>query len=160
MNRSGNTGVILVIIVALAAAALALRPTTTNTEMLPPVVLPDPGEEPAAGVVITLRQSGGFSLLGFTFDDVTRTGTVQFYAPAGCYEQLTIGDPWPAPFEQCTGPVSTEGTVSGGGIAATGQSIVTVEVEVSEDCYTSLAAGDAWPPATAACSIDIEQASG
>lgn len=145
MNRPSNTGLVLVIIVALAAAVLALRPTVTETEVLPPVNLPDPGEEPAA-VVVALRESGGFSLLGLTLGEVTRTVTVQFYAPAGCYEQLTTGDSWPAPSPVCTGPVSIEGTVSGGGIAATGESIVAVNVIVTEDCFASIAAGDNWPP--------------
>ena len=160
MSPPGNTGLILVIVVALAAAAFALRPTTTETEVLPPISLPDPGEEPAAAVVIALRESGGFSLLGFAVGEVTRTGTVQFYAPAGCHEQLTTGDPWPAPIAQCTSPVSIEGTVSGGGIAATGESIVTVDVDVKKDCYASLAAGDTWPPATTACSVHIKRARG
>ena len=146
MNRSSNTGLVLVIVVALAAVVLALRPTMTETEVLPAVTLPDPGEEPAAAVVIALRESGGFSLLGLTLGEVTRTVTVQFYAPAGCYEQVATGDSWPAPFADCASQVPIEGTVSGGGIAATGESIVAVDVTVTEDCFASVAAGDGWPP--------------
>lgn len=146
MNRPSNTGFVVVIAIALALAALALRPTMTETEVLPPVSLPDPGEDPAAAVVIALRESGGFSLLGLTFGDVTHTATVQFYAPAGCHEQLTTGDAWPTPFPECAAQVPIAGTVSGGGIAATGESIVAVDVVVTEECYRAVAAGDTWPP--------------
>ncbi len=119
--------------------------------MLPTVTLPDPTHEPAAAVVIGRHQSGGFSLLGLDFGKVTHTISVEFYAPAGCFDRVTAGDPWPAPFEECTGPVPIAGIVSGGGIAATGQSIVEVDLDVSEDCYRSISRGDYWPPATNAC---------
>jgi hypothetical protein len=146
VNRAGASGLVVVIIAALALAALALRPAMTETEVLAPVSLPDPGEDPAAAVVIALRESGGFSLLGLAFGDVTHTVTVQFYAPAGCYEQLTTGDAWPSPLPECSGPVPIEGTVSGGGTAATRESIVAVDVVVTADCYSSITAGDSWPP--------------
>ncbi len=151
MNRPSNTGFILIFVVALAAAALALRPTTTETEVLPPVTLPDPGEDPTNAAVAGLRQSGGFSLLGLAFGDVTHTAVVQLSAPTGCYELVTTGDPWPAPFKQCDMPFAIEGTVSGGGIAVTGESIIAVDVTVTEACYITIAPGDPWPTATDAC---------
>jgi hypothetical protein len=137
---------VVVIVVALALAALALRPGMTETEVLPPVSLPDPGEKPGVAVVIALRESGGFSLLGLKLGDVTHTVTVQFYAPPGCYEQVATGDSWPPRAAECANQVPIEGTVSGGGIAATGESIVAVDVSVTEACYTSIAPGANWPP--------------
>ena len=145
VNRAGTSGLVVVIVAALAVAAVALRPTMTETEVLAPVSLPDPGEDPAAAVVIALRESGAFSLLGLTFGEVTHTVTVQFYAPAGCYEQLTTGDSWPIPSAECANQVPIRGTVSGGGIAATGESIVAVDVVVTADCYESITAGDSRP---------------
>jgi len=145
MSRSNGAGYVLIIAAAFAIVFVALRPTTTATEVLPPVSLPDPGADSPSAVVLSTRESGGFSLFGLTIGERTRTVTIQFYAPEGCYEQLATGDRWPATSEQCAGPVEAEGTVSGGGIAATGESIVAVDVVVDEVCFDSISAGDAWP---------------
>ena len=144
-------GVVVLVFVVVAALALSLRPTTRETVVLPPVAFPDPGEMPAAAVVVALRESTGFSLFGYAIGDVTRRVTVQFYAPAGCDERLATGDRWPTPFAECTGRVSSEGTISGRGIAATGESIVAVDVDVSESCFASISHGDPWPPVGEAC---------
>jgi hypothetical protein len=145
MSRSNGAGYVLIVAVAFAIVVVALRSTTTETEVLPPVSLPDPGADSPSAVVISTRESGGFSLFGLTFGEQTRTVTVQFYAPEGCYEQLATGDRWPVAYEQCAGPVEVDGTVSGGGIAATGESIVAVDVVVDEACFDSIRAGDPWP---------------
>jgi hypothetical protein len=140
-----------VIVIALAALVLVVRPTTTETEVILPASLPDPSEESPDAVVIGLRQSGGFSVFGITFGDVTHTAMLQFYIPAGCHDLVTIGEPLPPPFTECAGPGGIEGTVSGGGITAGGESIVTVEIIVTEDCYRSIVPGDRWPPVGSAC---------
>ena len=156
-RRGANTGpatttaAVVVVLVALAAAGLALRSTSKETDVLPGVTLPDPIREPAAAVVIGRHRSGGISLLGLDFGEVTRTVSVEFYAPAGCFDRVAEGDPWPTPVEECAVAVPIAGIVSGGGIAATGQSIVEVDVTVGEDCYQSIDRGDSWPPATDAC---------
>ena len=138
MSRPGSTVFVALVAFTVMAVALALRPTLTRTEVLPPVGLPDPGGDPAAAVVVAMRQSGGFSLLGLAFSEQTHTITIQFYAPGGCYEQLTSGDKWPVQLEQCASGVAVEGIVSGSGVTATGESIVAVDVVVTEACFESL----------------------
>jgi len=145
MSRSSSAGYVLIIAVALAVAVVALRPTMTDTETLPPASLPDPGAGSPEAVVIDMRKSGGFSVLGLTFGEQTRTVTVQFYAPEGCYGLLTNGDSWPIAADECAGAVEVDGTVSGGGVAATGESIVAVDVVVEEVCFSSISTGDVWP---------------
>lgn len=150
-----KTAVTLAALLILAAATLAVPSTATETDVLPTITMPDPAEAPAAAVVIGLRRSVGFSLLGIDFGEVAHTVSVQLYAPAGCIDHITQGDSWPVPFEGCAGPVTIAGVVSGGGIAATGESIIVIDVDVSEDCYESIRRGEYWPPTSATCSAHL-----
>ncbi len=151
MNRISNASIIVVVLVLAAAVVLALRPGSTETEVLPDVPLPDPLDDPAGAVVVGLYESGGFSLLGLQFGTVTRTLSVQFHAAPGCFDHASFGDPWPTPFEECSSAVTIEGTISGGGIAPTGETIVSVDVEVPGDCYDTVSRGDRWPLSAAVC---------
>lgn len=56
------------------------------------------------------------------------------------------------PDRECASPVPIAGVISGGGITPTGETIVTVDVEVSGDCYDTIIVGDEWPPRATACS--------
>jgi hypothetical protein len=149
---------ILVIVAAAAVLALAflgLRGTTTETEVLPPVDVPPPGEVGPTGapiaVVISLRQEHETSLFGLWKRATHYLVGVQFYAPADCAARIAQGDPWPAPATACAVAVPVAGVVNGLGVAATGETIVGVEFETSEACYSALERGDLWPPATGAC---------
>ena len=130
----------------MAALILGARFTTTETETHPPVTLPDPTDESAA-IVIGRHKSGGFSLFGLQFGSVTSTIDVQFYAPPGCRDLVATGDAWPVAHPECAVPIAISGVVSGGGIAPTGETIMTVSLEVDRACYDAVALGDAWPPA-------------
>lgn len=141
----------LLVVVVLAAALSMLRPTATGTSVIPAVTLPDPADEPTAAIVTGRSRSGGFSLLGLEFGEVTRKVSVEFYARSGCIDRVTLGDPWPAPFPECASAVSIAGTVTGGGNLPTGESLMVVDVVVTENCYRSIDRGDRWPPAAGAC---------
>jgi hypothetical protein len=151
-NRVSNTSTIVVVLIVAAVLALALRPGSTETEVLPEIPLPDPGDDPAAAVVVGLTESGGFSLLGIQFGTVNHVVGVQFYAGPGCFDLASVDDPWPTPFEECSALLAIEGTISGGGIALTGEAIVVVDVSVPGDCFEAISRGDRWPPAADACS--------
>jgi len=146
-----NGGILVVVLVLAAVAVLALRPGSTQTEVLPAVPLPDPLDDPAGAVVVGLHESGGFSLFGLQFGTVTRTLSVQFHAAPGCFDHTSFGDPWPAPFAECSSAVTIEGTISGGGNAPTGETIVSVDVEVPSECYDTISRGDRWPLSAAVC---------
>jgi hypothetical protein len=152
MGRISNGSIIAVALALVAVVGLGLRPGSTETEFFSEVPLPDPLDDPAAAVVVGMYETGGFSLFGLEFGTRTRTVTVQFHAAPGCFDHADFGDPWPAPFEECSSPVTIEGTISGGGIASTGDTIVGVDVEVSADCYDTVGRGDPWPFSAAECS--------
>ncbi len=152
MNRVSNASIIVAVLVLVAAVVWALRPGSTETVFHPSVPLPDPLEDPAAAVVVGMHESGGFSVLGLQFGTVTRTVSVQFHAGPGCWDHASFGDAWPAPFEECSSAVTIEGTISGGGTASTGETIVSVDVAVSGECYDTVALGDRWPLTAAECS--------
>jgi hypothetical protein len=154
MNRISNTSIIVAVLVLAAVVALALRPGSTETVVFPDVPLPDPVDDPAGAVVVGRHESGGFSLFGLQLGTVTRTVTVQFHAAPGCFDHASYGDPWPAPFAECSSAVAIEGTISGGGIAPTGETIVSVDVEVPGDCYDAVRRGDRWPFSAAECSAE------
>ena len=146
--------VAIIIVVALPA----LRPSSTETGELRAVTLGDPQDlgtsgNPAA-VVIGKNQSGGRSLLGIEFGQRNRL-SVQFYAPQGCSDLIDFGEQWPAPYNECTSAVPVTGAISGLGTAATGESIVTVDVEVTQDCFDDVTIGSPWPPAVATCTTPI-----
>jgi len=150
-NRVSNTSIIVVVLIVAAALALGLRPGSIETEVLPDIPLPDPRDDPAAAVVVGLTESGGFSLLGIQFGTVNHVVSVQFYAGPGCRDLASFDDPWPTPYEECAAPIDIAGTLSGGGIAQTGETIVVVDVAVPGDCFEAISRGDRWPPAADAC---------
>lgn len=152
MNRISNASIIVVALVLVAALGLGLRPGSTETGFLSHVPLPDPLDDPAAAVVVGMYETGGFSLFGLQVGTVTHTVSVQFHAAPGCFDHASFGDPWPAPFEECSSAVTIEGTISGGGIASTGDTIVSVDVDVPGDCYDTVSRGDRWPFSAAECS--------
>lgn len=153
MNRLTNTSIIVSVLVLAAALAGALLPGSVETEVLPDVPLPDPIAEPAAAVVIGRYESGGLSFFGLRFGTVDHTISVQFYAAPGCFDRVKFGDPWPVPFEECSSDVGIEGTISGGGTAPTGETIVSVDVVVPGACYDTISRGDRWPPSALVCSV-------
>ena len=144
-------GLPLLVVAMLAVAVLMLRPAATGTGGIPAVTLPDPADDPTAAVVLGRSRSGGFALLGLEFGEVTRKVSVQFYTSRSCFDRVTMGDPWPTPFPECTTAVSIAGTVAGGGNLPTGESLVVVDTVVTEDCYRSIERGDRWPPAGGTC---------
>ena len=152
VSRETNAGLIVGVLVVGALIVLALRSTSTETEVLAPVTLGDPQDvEPTAAVITGKHESGGFSILGLRFGHRTYRLSVQFYDAPGCFEVVSFGDSWPTPFQDCSSGVSITGEISGIGNTATGESIIGVDVEVSEDCYQAVAPGEMWPPAAPAC---------
>ena len=152
VSRAANSGVIVGVLVVGALIVFALRSVSTETEVLTPVTLGDPQDAgPAAAVVIGKHQSGGISILGLRFGRTTYRMSVSFFAAPGCIGLVDFGDRWPTPFEECFSSVPITGEVSGGGSASTGESIISVDVEVPEDCYEAVARGESWPPAAPAC---------
>jgi hypothetical protein len=152
MSRISNGSIIVGVLVIAAALGLGLRPGSTETVFLSEVPLPDPVDDPAAAVVVGMYETGGFSLFGLQIGAVTHTVTVSFHAAPGCFDHASFGDPWPTPFEECSSTVTIEGIISGGGTEYTGDTIVSVDVEVPDDCYDTVNRGDPWPFSAAECS--------
>ena len=150
-SRSTEIALPLLVVAVLAVAAVMLRPMASGTGGILAVTLPDPADDPAAAVVIGRSRSGGFSLLGVEFGEVTRKVSVQFHANSRCFDLVTLGDTWPTPFPECASAVAVAGTVVGGGRLPTGESLVVVDVLVTEDCYRSIARGDRWSPVGGPC---------
>jgi len=99
-------------------------------------------------VVVTGKtQSGGTSIFGIHFGHVTYRVSVQLIAAPGCFASVNFGDLWPTSLEECSVEASVEGEISGGGTAATGDSIIEVVFEVPRQCFDITAVGDMWPPA-------------
>lgn len=90
--------------------------------------------EPEVAIITEKSRSGGTSIFGLHLGHRTHRASVRFVAAPGCFELVDFGDRWPAPFEECSSPDAITGEISGGGIAATGRSIIEVEVEVSAEC--------------------------
>lgn len=68
---------------------------------------------------------------------------LQFYESPGCHEAVTSREPWPPPTRDCSKRVAIVGGIVGIGVAATGESIIGVAVEVSADCFQTLVLGEA-----------------
>ena len=158
VNRDTKPVLAVVVGVAIIMVAFtALRSGTTETGELRAVTLGDPQDlgpsgTPAA-VVVGKNQSGGRSILWMEFGQRNRL-SVQFYAPHGCADLIDFGEQWPAPFNECTSSVPVTGAISGLGTAATGESIVAVDVEVTLDCFDEVTTGSFWPPEVATCTTD------
>jgi hypothetical protein len=157
MSREIRPILAIVAVVALVVlAVVALRPGTTETEVLPRVDLPPPGDvgpggEPIA-VVMSTRMDQETSLFGIIKGETHHIVSVQFYAPAECASAINQGDPWPIPGNECSRGVTIEGVVSGKGTAPTGEAVVLVDTETTEDCFAAISPGDYWPAVSSQCS--------
>ena len=143
---------ILVVLIAVALLILALRPGRTETEVLPPLDLPPPAEtDPDEGFVISRFRTGGTSIFGIEFGSWENRLEVQFYAPEGCIDIARAEGMWPTSASECATPIDIAGEVGGGGVTATGESIITVIVNVSRDCYEATPRGATWPLTSPDC---------
>jgi hypothetical protein len=89
------------LVLALGGLAFyGLRPSRTEVVLDDgQVVVP---QEDGAAVVDVLRESGGFSLCGLRFADSTHYVEVEFITGPGCSGLVGSGDPWPAPYPECS----------------------------------------------------------
>jgi hypothetical protein len=137
-------------VLLLVFAALLLWGGSTETQVLPAVELPPPGAAgpnglPAA-VVMSMHKDQDTSIFGLPRSPAHFIVSVQFYAPASCLNQIADGDPWPVTIGGvCSTEVPIAGIVSGIGIAPTGETIVVVDAEVSQECFELTYPGDFWP---------------
>lgn len=145
----GPVGVGALIVLAFGLVFFALRAGTTTItyDDSPPVSIPTTG----VPVVASLREAGGFSLLGVHFGSRKHFVEVQFMTQPGCSALLTPGDPWPPPYPECTSTVSLTGTVGGLGVTADGRSLVGVQMTVSRACFEQLERGMTWPSGLDEC---------
>lgn len=149
---SSDAKPILAVLAAVAVLVLgfyALKPVTTETRDLPGVTLGPPATSTA--VVNAKSQSGGTHFLGLRFGRTTYRVSVLFYAAPDCSGLVEVGDQWPAPFVECSSDVPISGELTGLGIASTGESIIAVDAEVTEDCFARVVRGASWPPGDPAC---------
>jgi len=151
---------ILAIVAAAAVlvlVALMITGGRTETTVLPPVALPPPGEVGPTGypiaVVMSTRQDQETAFLGLLKGKSHYLVGVQFYAPSACSNLVVQGEPWPTPDVDCSSEVPVSGIVTGLGVARTGETIVLVEVETSEECFMALERGDTWPPDVPMCAL-------
>ncbi|MGA9598518.1 MAG: hypothetical protein WBV06_20345 [Acidimicrobiia bacterium] len=139
----------------LVLVGLAFLGGSTKTTILPTVELPPPGDVGPTGapiaVVISTHQDQETSFFGLLRGPKHYIAGVQFYAQSGCLRLLADGDPWPASAAECSTDVPISGVVRGLGVAATGETIVLVDVEVSEECFVALDPGNTWPPDLTTC---------
>ena len=142
-------------VAVLVLVVLALSGGSTETAILPSVELPPPGEVGPTGtpiaVVVSTHQDQETSFFGLRRGRTHYIASVQFYAPSGCQSLIADSDPWPPSAAVCSTEVPISGIVSGLGVAATGEAIVLVDVEVAEECFIALDPGDTWPPEIPAC---------
>jgi hypothetical protein len=143
------------VVTILVLVVIALRPGTTETVVLPRVDLPPPGTVGSDGgpiaLVTGLHEDQESSFFGLVRGEKHHIVSVQFYAPPECIETVTQGEEWPVVATECSVEVPIHGVVSGSGIAPTGETIILVDTEVSEDCYSTISPGDPWPPAADSC---------
>lgn len=156
MNRDVKPILAVVGVVALVVVGLmALRGTSRTIEVFPGVDIGSPGDTTPSGgpiaTVIAKRETGGGSILWFSRGDATYLISVQFFAGPDCTEIVDGDTTWPPDDPTCTSEVPITGTVSGGGIAATGEAIVTVDVVVQRACYDLIDPGQYWPPEGLPC---------
>jgi hypothetical protein len=128
-------------------AVATLGTTRTETSRSSSVALGNPDDNTLGDVeVIGKTQSGGNSIFGIHFGHVTYRVSVHVITAPGCFEAVNSGDRWPTSIEGCSIETDIEGEIAGGGIAATGDSIIGVVFEVSRQCFDITAVGDMWPP--------------
>jgi hypothetical protein len=136
-------------------AFLLLKGGTTEIVVQPDYQLPPPGDVGPTGtpvaVVASMREDNETTLLGLISVRTHYLVGVQFYAPAECATSIGDGDPWPVSASGCETDVPIEGVVAGSGTAATGETIVLVDTEVSGECFDALRPNDLWPAESPAC---------
>lgn len=149
-----GTGALVVAVLAVGLVALvALGSNSTVVSVSDQVALGDPMDvDPAVALITDKYEDGGFSLLGLKLTSPDYRLRVRLFTAAGCFILIENGEPWPTSFEECSSPIPIEGAISGGGIAATGASIVGVDLLVDRDCFDAVEPGDPWPPSSHACS--------
>jgi len=156
MNREVKP--ILLVLTGVAVLLLvfvALAPGSTEIQVLPSVELPPPdavgpGGGPAA-VVMSTHQDQETSFFGLSKGPTHYIVSIQFYAPSGCSNKITDDDVWPVAATDCSTGVPVAGAVTGLGDAPTGETIVVVDAEVSQDCYNVIQPGDFWPSEAPEC---------
>ena len=135
-----------------AALVISLAGTRTETSVSPTALNAEDLE--FDDVLITGKsQSGGTSIFGMHFGKTMYYAHVLLIAGPGCFELVENGNPWPAPFEECSSPVAITGQISGGGVAATGDSLIEVAVAVDASCYAETVGGELWPPNEVDCTV-------
>jgi len=149
-SRSPSTAVIALVaiaaVAALAGGLLGGRQEMQLTETHPFV----PEDHPVAeAVVVTKLRHGGFSAFGLSFSQPEHHVRVAFTVPSSC--EVGNAEQWPTADQDCAGPARLSGQVAGGGRAATGDTIVLVDVQVESACYDATELGRIWPLRTAAC---------
>jgi hypothetical protein len=155
MNRGDSpvfiVGAFFVSVLILSTVVVAsLAGTRTETSVSPETLNAEDLESDTA-LIIGKSQSGGHSILGVHFGKTTYRAHVGLTTGPGCFDLVDDGSPWPAPFEECSSPVAITGEISGGGVAATGESIIGVAVEVNASCYADVIGGEPWPPEETDC---------
>lgn len=153
MNRDVATllvvgGIVLVAALALLFGLGGVRTTTGVARIDPPDTVPASG-----AVVFALSVDEGISILGVRLRPSTYRVRVQFLVAGECLAHLKNEAAWPLDEPACASDVPIEGTVTGRGRTGTGETIVGVEREISEQCFDALDAvsGGPWPPAAEAC---------
>ncbi len=153
MNNGEIAATVVAAVLLAMVAAAALGSTSTETSTTPSVTVPDPQDlGPTDTVIVNKRESGGTSILGVRFGTRTYRVGIQFYDKPGCSEAVMSSESWPAVSEACSNRVAVVGAISAIGVAATGESIIGVEIEVSAECYDAATPGEFWPPPEARCS--------
>ena len=156
MNSDVKPIIAVIAVVAVVIVGLmALRGTSRTVEVLPPVDIGSPGDTTPSGgpiaTVIAKRETGGGSILWFSRGDPTYLVSVQFFAGPDCTGVIDGDSTWPSNDPTCTSEVPITGTVSGNGIAITGEAIVTVDAIVQRSCYEGVEPGEYWPPEGVPC---------
>ena len=141
---------VLVVVVIAAVGVGALGQTRTVSESAGAGRIPDPAGDGSAGVIMELRESGGFSLFGVTLGSRSYEAFVGFVAPAECVSQDETGHEALRSDGVCA-DLPARGEVSGNGTTADGLNLVIVTVDISKRCYEALAAGETWPVSTKVC---------
>ena len=133
---------------ALALGLGGMRSTSGPARVQPPAT------PPATGAAVSgLTTDSGLSIFGLRLHHAAYRVQVVFLVAGECLSRLDQGEGWPIDDPACAGDVQIEGTISGLGRTAFGDTIVNVEREISKACFDALDAslGGPWPPATDAC---------
>ena len=141
-------GMVVLAVVALVFGLGGMTSTSGPARVQPPVT------PPATGAVVSgLTVDEGLSILGVRLRSAVFRVQVEFRVAGECQSRLDFGASWPVDDPACSSDVPIEGTISGLGNTASGDTIVIVEREISESCFDAIDArsGGAWPPAEETC---------